>query len=684
VRGGSSVSQRSQPRFLWQGALIILPALLLAGLGLYSLRQDRVLARVEATEQAGRLVQELTQLVLPRTLESGLSQFEKLDAMDPRWMSAPTSSEEALMRLRKEGRWTADAPGWFGAACMLDEEGRLVYPPPLGGLAVPQPLELDALTPAQLSAWFACEEMWLAGAPDVRRVSALVALQVPERLIAVARLRTALSLMRGRETIGSGISELRGLQETPRELQSETGIPVRDLARLQLASLTGILPEAERRMVVDGLCAELLRSPSPVGEAMWESLRRRNPNAWLAEWAEARELHALGRELAIVIASGELVPGALTFRGEECWAVERRVNGGRWVVAVPTAKLREAVWEIQSAVMKPAHFGVEVRLNEQALAPRAPDQPVLAEGKADVSGVPLEVTVFLSDPAGFDVQREVRARQLMALIGAAMFAVLVGFFAAWRAFRRQRQLSEMKTNFVSSVSHELRAPIASVQLMAEELVDGERPSDEKLAKYHRFIGQECRRLSGVIENVLDFARREQGRERFEFEPTDLDALVSGTVQLLRPYAAEKGVKIEEERRGDVQVVEADGHALQRVLVNLLDNAIKHSPEGSAVVVGLEFEVQRVLLWVEDDGQGIPRAEQERIFEKFYRIGSELRRQTQGVGLGLSIVKHLAEVHGGRVLVHSNVGEGSRFTVELPLRARPSISTQTFNESQIAP
>jgi two-component system phosphate regulon sensor histidine kinase PhoR len=222
-----------------------------------------------------------------------------------------------------------------------------------------------------------------------------------------------------------------------------------------------------------------------------------------------------------------------------------------------------------------------------------------------------------------------------------------------------------------------------VQLMAEELVDGERPSDEKLAKYHRFIGQECRRLSGVIENVLDFARREQGRERFEFEPTDLDALVSGTVQLLRPYAGERGVKIEEERRGEDRMVEADGHALQRMLVNLLDNAIKHSPEGSTVLVGLEFEESRTLLWVEDDGPGIPRSEQERIFEKFYRIGSELRRQTQGVGLGLSIVKHLAEVHGGRVLVHSNVGEGSRFTVELPLHSSPPDSSK-IDQSQTTP
>jgi signal transduction histidine kinase len=111
-------------------------------------------------------------------------------------------------------------------------------------------------------------------------------------------------------------------------------------------------------------------------------------------------------------------------------------------------------------------------------------------------------------------------------------------------------------------------------------------------------------------------------------------------------------------------VEADGHALQRALVNLVDNAIKHSPEGSAITVGLEFTRDRVFLYVEDRGPGIPREERDRIFERFYRIGSELRRETQGIGLGLSIVKHLAEVHGGRVLLRSEVGEGSRFTIDL--------------------
>jgi signal transduction histidine kinase len=254
-----------------------------------------------------------------------------------------------------------------------------------------------------------------------------------------------------------------------------------------------------------------------------------------------------------------------------------------------------------------------------------------------------------------------------ALIALSAIAVLIGFFAAWRAFRREQQLSEMKTNFVASVSHELRAPIASVRLMAEELEHGETPSGEKLGQYLRFIGQECRRLSAVIENVLDFSRREQGRERFEFDATDLVALVEETVALMQTYGAERNVRIESTHLGAPQPIEADGRALQRLLVNLIDNAIKHAPPGSTVAVGLEFAGGQIFLWVEDDGPGIPRDEHERIFERFYRVGSELRRQTPGVGLGLSIVKHLAEVHGGRVLLRSEVGRGSRFTVELPLR-----------------
>jgi len=221
--------------------------------------------------------------------------------------------------------------------------------------------------------------------------------------------------------------------------------------------------------------------------------------------------------------------------------------------------------------------------------------------------------------------------------------------------------------------------------------------------------------------VLDFSRIEQGRKQYDFEPTDLVALTQQTVKLMETYAAERGVKLQLQldaappaatqqlstinyQLPDNQLL-ADGKALQQALVNLIDNALKHSPKGDTVTVGLEVEMpkaeqganiqhptpgteqpaprithhvsrfthhaSRFLLWVEDHGEGIPPAEQEKIFERFYRRGSELRRQTQGVGIGLSIVKHIVEAHGGRVLVRSAVGQGSRFTIELPLSPIPA-------------
>jgi two-component system phosphate regulon sensor histidine kinase PhoR len=149
---------------------------------------------------------------------------------------------------------------------------------------------------------------------------------------------------------------------------------------------------------------------------------------------------------------------------------------------------------------------------------------------------------------------------------------------------------------------------------------------------------------------------------------------------MEPYAAERSIHLElaldPSAQGQLQV-QADGKALQQALINLIDNAIKHSPANGQVTIGLEAEIPpgehvpnsaAVHLWVKDHGDGIPLREQERIFERFYRLGSELRRETQGVGIGLSIVKHIVEAHGGRVIVQSALGQGSRFTIELPAQA----------------
>jgi signal transduction histidine kinase len=282
--------------------------------------------------------------------------------------------------------------------------------------------------------------------------------------------------------------------------------------------------------------------------------------------------------------------------------------------------------------------------------------------------VTFSLTFYLTSREKMLAAEERRARLFGALIGAAVLAALAGLITARRAFYQQHRLGEMKSNFVSSVSHELRAPIASMRLLAESLERGKIAETAKQQEYYRFLVQESRRLTSLIENVLDFSRIEQGRKEYQFEPADLDALAAETVQSMVPAAVEKQVELAWlPGPGPGPLPSCDGLALQQALINLIDNAIKHSPAGARVTVGREDAAPNLIhLWVEDHGPGIPPDEHEKIFERFYRRGSELRRETQGVGIGLTIVKHIIEAHGGRVLVRSAVGQGSRFTLELPM------------------
>lgn len=631
-------------RFFWQGLLILLPALVLAGAGFYSLREEEVLARHEAEEQAKQIATELAQRLIPQALRFEVPGIAEAGRLPATWEA------EVLHRLRRSPL--------VETACLFDDEDALVYPPAAAGMPWPAPLDEAELSPAQQDGWLALETAWQLGEASAERdLATFLALEPPARFAAVARFRTAQALVAlGQEPAAIGL--LQSLGELPPEVVGESGVPLGRLAAWRLAVL---LPENDRLGLLHDLAGRLVLEPSPAADAFLSKIVPLHPA--LHGWEETREVHESARKFAAAttsVPSGEV----MVVEPRTLWPVIQPVVGGRWILGVPLDALAQEVVRLDRSMVRPAAFGVAVTAGTHPLLPLPADSPVLA--RSVCGAPPMTVEVFLKDPAAFAAQRRARTLRFATLIAMSAGAVVAGFFAAWRAFRRQQQLSEMKSNFVSSVSHELRAPIASVRLMAEELEHGAASSPEKTRQYLGFIGQECRRLSSVIENVLDFSRREQGRERFDFEPTDLAALVEETAALMRAYGSERGVRIEVIGRGQPEPVNADGRALQRLLVNLIDNALKHAPPDSAVRVGWEFAGSMVSLWVEDDGPGIPRQEQTRIFERFYRVGSELRRQTQGVGLGLSIVKHLAEVHGGRVVVRSEPGQGSRFTVELPL------------------
>jgi signal transduction histidine kinase len=375
----------------------------------------------------------------------------------------------------------------------------------------------------------------------------------------------------------------------------------------------------------------------------------------------------------------------------------------RYFVAFPESRMAAALVEFVQHEDPTGDFAVRLEVGGRTLAARnraTTDWRSRANSfTAQSAQFPLAVTATLADPPAFFAIQRRRQWLFSALLLTAAGTCVAACFSARRAFLRQLRLNEMKSNFVSSVSHELRAPIASVRLMAESLEREKVHEPQKQKEYFGFIVQECRRLSSLIENVLDFSRIEQGRKQYDLEPTDLGALVNQTVALMQSYAAEKGVNLVlgtsniQHSTFNIEL-NVDGKAIQQALVNLIDNAIKHSPKGEAVTVGIEVRSAKcevrsnqksdagnqkpagtalslqpptLNLFVEDHGDGIPPEEHEKIFERFYRRGSELRRETQGVGIGLSIVKHIVEAHGGKVRVRSAVGQGSRFTIELPMQ-----------------
>src|SRR5262249_36965548 len=204
---------------------------------------------------------------------------------------------------------------------------------------------------------------------------------------------------------------------------------------------------------------------------------------------------------------------------------------------------------------------------------------VLASAAKNEGGVErLKVTIFLTSSGALFKAQRARTFWFGLLVAASAGAALVGLVAAYRAFRRQLHLAELEGTFGSSVSHELRAPIASVRLLAENLEVGRVADASKQREYYHFIVQECRRLSALIENVLDFSRIDQGRKQYEFEPTDLAALVAQTVKLMEPYAAERQLSLRLQLSTELPAnlhTLADGKALQQALVNLIDNALKH-------------------------------------------------------------------------------------------------------------
>jgi signal transduction histidine kinase len=256
--------------------------------------------------------------------------------------------------------------------------------------------------------------------------------------------------------------------------------------------------------------------------------------------------------------------------------------------------------------------------------------------------------------------------QSFLILGVLSVLMIGGLVLTYRSVNKQVALARLKSDFVSNVSHELRTPLALIRLYAETLELGRITTQEKKNEYYSIIRKESERLTALINNILDFSRIEAGRKEYDFRETDIAELVRNTLDSYRYQIEQQGFALEEQIDSGIPSVKVDREAIARALVNLVNNALKYSDSEKFLGVRLYREQSVLKLEVSDRGIGIDRNEQSRIFEKFYRTCDPLVHNTKGSGLGLSLVRHISQAHGGDVEVESMPGRGSKFTMSLPL------------------
>src|SRR5215471_14196918 len=259
-------------------------------------------------------------------------------------------------------------------------------------------------------------------------------------------------------------------------------------------------------------------------------------------------------------------------------------------------------------------------------------------------------------------------KQGFMILGVLSLLMIGGLVLTYRAVSKEMSLARMKSDFVSNVSHELRTPLSLIQLYAETLELGRISTQERKEEYYRTIRKESERLGKLISNILDFSRIEAGRKEYDLRETDIAELVRNTLDSYRYQIEQKGFVFEQSIDSSLPAVHVDREAIARALVNLLDNALKYSADEKFLGVKLYGANGVLKLEVVDRGIGIARREQSKIFEKFYRTGDPLVHNSKGSGLGLSLVRHVTQAHGGEVEVESTPGKGSKFTLSLPLAA----------------
>ena len=314
----------------------------------------------------------------------------------------------------------------------------------------------------------------------------------------------------------------------------------------------------------------------------------------------------------------------------------------------------------------PARLAGARAVFEPSPRPSGPDEP-LAWITLEPSMPDWHLAAYLDDPALF-ASAAARRRAAYLYTGTAGVLAIVALSSAVAAYLgRQIRLTRLKNDFIATVSHELKTPLASMRVLVDTLRQGRCRSQAQAGEYFELIARENERLSRLIDNFLSFSRMERNRRAFDFAPTDLSDVARVAAEAVRDRFATPAV-LEVELAERLPAVRADHDALVTVVMNLLDNAWKYSapPQWARLRTGATDD--HVWVEVSDRGIGLSRRSIRRLFQRFYQVDQTLSRRAGGCGLGLAIVKFILDAHGGTIDVRSQPGKGSTFTVSLPVDA----------------
>jgi len=320
---------------------------------------------------------------------------------------------------------------------------------------------------------------------------------------------------------------------------------------------------------------------------------------------------------------------------------------------------------LQQKEIVPTDRGIELSLRRVSDALRRSDRLLFSS----VLDPPLShwtIATFGPGTGPNDPLEQRGGLRRLGLVVGLILALLVGLVLTYRGVRRESELAQLKSDFASNVSHELKTPLTSIRMYAEMLEEGIAANADARQRYQRVIIRESERLGRLIANVLDFSRVERGTRRYELQPESLPAMTREAVDTFRRLG--EGDQIRVQLAGDDRsfpAVVADRESAVQSILNLLSNAAKYSPDASPIEVELVRRDGDVGVVVRDRGIGIPPMEQKRIFDDFYRAPDSRRLGVEGTGLGLALVRRHMKACGGRVELESEQGKGSHFTLWFP-------------------